>query len=134
MYCKYLRHPGISKIQYKTFFHMCRLQSISFDLESRKGTAFMLSDCLQSGVISLMTIAENRKDTLHNMVEAIKFIEQQAGAVGLLPQTGNQMDESRTDEIRVQEVMSSIRLQYKTMVKKDDREKQKRYGTTSALI
>ena len=42
MYCKYLHHPGVSKIQYKAFFHMCRLQSISFDLESRKGTAFML--------------------------------------------------------------------------------------------
>ena len=42
MYCKYLHHPGISKIQYKAFFHMCRLQSISFDLESRRGTAFML--------------------------------------------------------------------------------------------
>ena len=46
MYCKYLHHPGISKIQYKAFFHRCRLQSISFDLESRKGTAFMLQDCL----------------------------------------------------------------------------------------
>ena len=42
MYCKYLHHPGISKIQYKTFFHMCRLRSISFDLERRQGTTFML--------------------------------------------------------------------------------------------
>lgn len=33
MYVKYLHHPGISKIQYKTFFHMCRLRNISFDLE-----------------------------------------------------------------------------------------------------
>lgn len=57
MYCRYLHHPGIARIQYKAFFHMCRLQSISFDLESRSGTAFMLSDCLQSGVLSLMTIA-----------------------------------------------------------------------------
>lgn len=75
MFCKYLRHPGISKIQYKTFFHMCRLQSISFDLESRKGTAFMLADCLQSGVLSLMTIGEDKKECLHSMVEAIKFVE-----------------------------------------------------------
>lgn len=46
MYCKYLHHPGISKIQYKTFFHMCRLRSVSFDLERRMGTTFMLQDCL----------------------------------------------------------------------------------------
>ena len=25
MYCRYLHHPGLSKIQYKQFFHMCRL-------------------------------------------------------------------------------------------------------------
>ena len=75
MYCKYLHHPGISNIQYKAFFHMCRLQSISFDLESRKGTAFMLQDCLQSGVLAMMTIAEERKEALGMMCEAFKFIE-----------------------------------------------------------
>lgn len=101
MYCKYLHHQGISKIQYKTFFHMCRLQSISFDLESKKGTAFMLADCLQSGVLSMMTIAEERKECLAMMVECFKFIEQQAGAVGNIAESGNQMDESRNDNIRV---------------------------------
>jgi hypothetical protein len=25
MYCKYLHHPGLRSIQYKKFFHMCRL-------------------------------------------------------------------------------------------------------------
>ena len=76
MFIRYLHHPGMSKVQYKTFFHMCRLQSISFDLESRKGTAFMLQDCLQSGVLAMMTIAEDRKETLAMMNEAFKFIEQ----------------------------------------------------------
>lgn len=33
MYVRYLHHPGISKIQYKTFFHMCRMRNINFDLE-----------------------------------------------------------------------------------------------------
>ena len=75
MYVKYLHHPGLSKIQYKQFFHMCRLQSIAFDLESRKGTAFMLQDCLQSGVIAMMTIAEDRRETLGMMCDAFKFIE-----------------------------------------------------------
>ena len=26
IYCNYLHHPGLSAIQYKTFFHMCRLE------------------------------------------------------------------------------------------------------------
>ena len=34
MYSKYIFHSGIAAIQYKTFFHMCRLESISFDLEN----------------------------------------------------------------------------------------------------
>ena len=46
MYVKHLKHDGISRIQYKTFFHMCRLRSVSFDLERRMGTTFMLQDCL----------------------------------------------------------------------------------------
>jgi hypothetical protein len=75
MYCKFIAHPGLAKIQYKSFFHMCRLQSISFDLESRKGTTFMLLDCLQSGVIALMTISEDRRDTLSMMADVFKFIE-----------------------------------------------------------
>ena len=25
MFCSFLHHPGLAKIQYKTFFHMCRL-------------------------------------------------------------------------------------------------------------
>ena len=64
MYVKHLNHTGLSKIQYKTFFHMCRLRSVSFDLERRTGTTFMLQDCLQSGLIALMTIGEERTETL----------------------------------------------------------------------
>jgi hypothetical protein len=46
MYCRFLHHPGLASIQYKTFFHMCRLESISFDMEKRQGSTFVLSDCL----------------------------------------------------------------------------------------
>jgi len=58
VYCKYLNHPGLATIQYTTFFHMCRVESISFDLEKRKGTTFILCDSLQSGVISVMSIGK----------------------------------------------------------------------------
>jgi len=32
MYLKNLNHSGLTNIQYKTFFHLCRMESISFDL------------------------------------------------------------------------------------------------------
>ena len=84
MYAKHLKHDGISRIQYKTFFHMCRLRSVSFDLERRNGTTFMLQDCLQSGLIALMTIAEERTESLRMMVDAFKFIEELAGNTSLM--------------------------------------------------
>ena len=84
MYCKYLHHPGLASIQYKTFFHMCRLESISFDLERRQGSTFMLQDCLQSGVIAMMTIGDDRKQTMEMMVDAMKFLERQAGNAGVM--------------------------------------------------
>jgi len=46
MYSHFLHHPGLMNIQYKTFFHMCRLEGISFDMESRSGSTFCLFDCL----------------------------------------------------------------------------------------
>lgn len=46
MYTHFLHHPGLVSIQYKTFFHMCRLEGISFDMESRSGSTFCLLDCL----------------------------------------------------------------------------------------
>ena len=35
----------------------------------------MLADCLQSGVLALMTIAEDRRDTLTMMCDAFRFLE-----------------------------------------------------------
>ena len=56
MFCNFLNHSGLAQIQYKTFFHMCRLESISFDMESRTGSTFCLYDSLASGVIGMLTI------------------------------------------------------------------------------
>ena len=56
MFCSFLHHPGLSTIQYKTFFHMCRLESISFDMERRSGSTFCLFDSLQSGTMGVLTI------------------------------------------------------------------------------
>jgi hypothetical protein len=46
MFCNFLHHPGLSTIQYKTFFHMCRLEQISFDMEKRQGSTFNMYDSL----------------------------------------------------------------------------------------
>lgn len=76
----------------------------------------------------MMTIAEDRKETLSQMVDAFKFIEQQAGLVNSLADPGNMIDEARSDEVRISDVMSSIRLLHKSIVKKETKEKLMKYG------
>lgn len=46
----------------------------------------MLQDCLQSGLIALMTIGEERTETLRQMCEAFKFVEELAGNTSMLQQ------------------------------------------------
>lgn len=74
----------------------------------------------------MMTIAEDRKECLQMMVDAFKFLENQAGSMSKVRGPGgviSAMDESRTDDIDLADVMSSVRLIYKTMIKKDEKDK-----------
>lgn len=43
------------------------------------------------------------------------------------------LDESRSDEIKIADVISSIRLLHKYQVKKDEKAKQMRYGGGAGL-
>ena len=58
----------------------------------------------------MMTIAEERKESLQMMVDAFKFLESQAGNTGLLSKSKNTIDESRTDEVDIADVLSAVRL------------------------
>lgn len=76
----------------------------------------------------MMTIADGRKETLQMMVDGFKFLENQAGALAKyrtagVAAGGSGMDESRTDEIDAADVVSSVRLIYKALLKKEEKEK-----------
>ena len=75
-----------------------------------------------------MTIAEERIETLRMMCDAFKFIEELAGNTSLIQQAniGKQIDDSRSDEVDAADVIGSIRLIYKTYLKKQERERQAR--------
>jgi hypothetical protein len=105
MFCKYLHHPGLATIQFNTFFHMCRLESVSYDMEKRTGSTFCLYDCLQGGVIGLITVGEHRKVTVSYMVEALNFIQNQAGVI---PSKALNEESIRMDEINVGDVFSRV--------------------------
>jgi len=70
----------------------------------------------------MMTIADDRKESLQMMVDAFRFLESQAGSLSKL-RGAQGMDEARTDEVDIGDVVSSVRLIYKALVKKEEKEK-----------
>ena len=56
------------------------------------------------------------------MVDAFKFLENQAGSLAKLKASGS-MDESRTDEVDLADVMSAVRLLYKALLKREEKDK-----------
>lgn len=96
----------------------------------------MLQDCLQSGLIALMTIAEERTEALKQMVEAFKFVEELAGNTGAIQsaQIGKQIDDSRGDNLEAADVIGSIRLIYKVYQKRQERERQARNNRISQAL
>lgn len=57
------------------------------------------------------------------MIDAFKFLENQAGNAGVMAKQKNVMDESRTDEVDIADVISSVRLIHKATLKKEEKEK-----------
>lgn len=114
-YCPFLYHPGLSNIQYKTFFHMCRIDNISFDLERKIGSSFLLLDSLQSGVVGLLAVAENETESLRFMCEALKFLMQHSGNLNL--KYFNNQEISRSDNLHILDIVSRIKLMYKKKLK-----------------
>ena len=104
---------------------MCRLRNISFDLEQRIGSTFMLQDCLQSGLLAMMTISVDRVNSIKLMCDGFKFIEELAGNASLMriDKPGSGPDEARTDEIDCSDVISAVRLIYKTYSTRAEKEK-----------
>jgi len=58
MYCPLVVHSGLASIQYRTFFQSCRAKGISYDLETKSGTTFVLLDALQTGALGIITMGK----------------------------------------------------------------------------
>lgn len=58
LYIPIVTHQNIKKITVATFFHLCRLQNISFDIEKKIGNVFTFLDGLESGCLGIMTFSK----------------------------------------------------------------------------
>lgn len=56
-------------------------EQVSFDLQQRMGTAFMLTDSLVGGMLGLIGVGKETEDALKNVHKSIRFIETQVGSL-----------------------------------------------------
>jgi IQ domain-containing protein H len=76
-----LYHPNLGAMQYGSFFNLCRLHGVSFDLQQRTGTAFMLTDSLTAGIIGLIGVGKESEDAYKMVHKSLRFIESQVGSL-----------------------------------------------------
>jgi hypothetical protein len=75
-----LYHPNLGSMQYGAFFNLCRLHGVSFDLQQKTGTAFMLTDTLAAGIIGLIGVGNGTEDAMRMVHKSLRFIESQVGS------------------------------------------------------
>ena len=54
----YLYQPHLSTVQFGSFFNLCRLKGVSFDVRARVGTVFMMMDSLASGSLGMLCVGQ----------------------------------------------------------------------------
>jgi IQ domain-containing protein H len=72
-------HPSLAALDLKTFFHMCRYEGISYDLEQGQGTVFIIYDLLKYGYIGCMCISSKREFLLKSINHVFTFLLQHTG-------------------------------------------------------
>ena len=77
--CWEMWHPDLVILDLKTFFHLCRYEGISYDLEHGKGITFLIYDLLRYGYLGSMCISSTRDDLLKMTSQMFSFLVQHAG-------------------------------------------------------
>lgn len=69
-YIPYLLHFGLSDRQINSFFQLCRMGGVSFDLENKYGATFILLGSLKTSM-GLITTAKDKKGAVKLMLKSL---------------------------------------------------------------
>jgi hypothetical protein len=106
LYAPMVENNLLTKMELKTFFKMCRMDNISFDIKKRAGIIFTLLDSLQSGVIGLMAFSSSPDSIYRYMNNGFTFLSKK---VGVPPLPNVLSDDSRTDHISFSNLSHAFR-------------------------
>ena len=75
LYIPFLSHPSLKELRIQTFFHLCRLENISFDIKRKIGNVFMFLNGLESGCMGLMSFnGMSKQETFQQVSDVLQFL------------------------------------------------------------
>lgn len=77
--CWDLFHPSLVTLDLKNFFHMCRYEGVSYDLEHGRGIIFIIYDLLKYGYLACMCISSKRETMMKLISQVINFLIEHVG-------------------------------------------------------
>lgn len=108
----HLPYGGLPTTNFKAFFHSTRLENIFFDVATRTGCLFLLSQALQKGMAGLLCADVNETAVFAQALKALGFLRRLAN--GNAPtKIGGQMFEQTTDLCSITEIFGRVKLEVK---------------------
>ncbi|GMH84334.1 hypothetical protein TrVE_jg5934 [Triparma verrucosa] len=72
-------NPSLSSVQYGSFFKLCRMQAVSFDLETLSGLMFLLFDSLAAGSLGMIAVGDHAAESMEKLAGGFQFIKANIG-------------------------------------------------------
>ncbi len=108
-----LYHPNLGSMQYGSFFNLCRLHGVSFDLQQRTGTAFMLTDSLTAGIVGLIGVGKDTESAYGSVNKSLRFIESQTGSM----REANEFDSEKSNFVEISNMIKQKVAAFKPVAK-----------------
>ncbi|KAJ8602198.1 hypothetical protein CTAYLR_003604 [Chrysophaeum taylorii] len=81
-------HEGLVSMKFASFFKICRLHGMSFNVRHRTGPMFLLVDSLASGLIGALVQGPHRLDVLMSAFKLIAFLKKHVTTAHILYRDG----------------------------------------------
>ncbi|EGR32140.1 IQ calmodulin-binding motif family protein, putative [Ichthyophthirius multifiliis] len=109
----YICHEGFFQSNFKEFFIVCRKFNISYDIEKKQGTLFLLLDQLKEGVLGVLGIGEKIQECMQFIYDVFIKIQQMFENEEFQRKKKNQKESIvRNDEVSFQILLKKIKSLY----------------------
>jgi hypothetical protein len=98
----YIYQPNLATLQFSSFFNMCRLKGVAFDLRAKEGVAFMMMDSLASGTLGMQCVGRDQASSLQGMEQALSFLQEEIGRLRL-------SNHVYAEESNLEQILDSVR-------------------------